>query len=457
MQCWIAPWNMPVKIALTNESVTWMLAAVILAAYANAFGGVFQFDDYNVIVNYPAAHSWGAWWQEMPGIRPLLKASYVANWLLDNSATGFHVVNVALHFINACLVFGILRRLARHLGIAHEAALSVAWIAALIFALHPSQTEAVTYISGRSVSLMAMFTLASLLTYLKAQDGIRAVVWRTASVLFFVAALAAKENAWVLPLILLLCEMLRHDFRWRGFFARSAAHSLVPLGLAAAVLLIADYFKLLAGSLQTRSVSENLLTQIDGVLYLITRPLLTLTLNIDPDLPVHTTFTPELALKAIMLLGIVVAALWQWRKAPHSRWISFGVLWFFIWLLPTNSILPRADVANDRQLYLALIGPALIVGGVLAKFPPPRRVITITAVALLLGVFTLLRNQDYRSEIALWEASVKHSPGKAQVWNNLGYARQQAGDIVGAKQAYQRALALDTRNWKAKNNLDLLE
>jgi len=437
-----------------------LLAGMVLAAYANAFGGVFQFDDYNVIVNYPAAHSWSAWWQEMPGIRPLLKASYVANWLADGSASGFHMVNVALHFINALLVFGILRRLAPHLGIADEAIRGVAWVAALVFALHPAQTEAVTYISGRSVSLMAMFTLASLLTYLKAQDGSRPMVWRTASVIFFVAALATKENAWVLPLVLLLCEAIRRDFGWRGFFTRSAAHWLVLPGLAAVVLLIPAYFKLLAGSLQTRLVSENLLTQIDGVFYLITRPLLTLTLNIDPDLPVHKTVTLELAVKAFMLIGIVVAAVWQWRQScqsPHSRWLSFGILWFFIWLLPTNSILPRIDVANDRQLYLALIGPALIVGGVLAKLPQPRRLIAITAVALLLGASTLLRNQDYRSEIALWEATVKHSPSKARVWNNLGYARQQAGDFVGAKEAYQRALMLDPVHWKAKNNLDLLE
>ena len=79
-----------------------------------------------------------------------------------------------------------------------------------------------------------------------------------------------------------------------------------------------------------------------------------------------------------------------------------------------------------------------------------------TLVTLLLGAFTLFRNQDYRSEIALWEATVKHSPNKTRVWNNLGYARQQAGDIVGAKEAYQRVLVLDPMHWKAKNNLDLL-
>jgi len=434
------------------------LAAAILAAYANAFGGAFQFDDYNVIVNYPAVHSWGAWWQEMPGIRPLLKASYAANWVADTGATGFIAANVVLHFINVLLVFGILRRLAPRLGIADEAAHRVAWFAALMFALHPAQTEAVTYISGRSVSLMAMFTLAALLAYLKARDGSRAIAWRAASAFFF-AALATKENAWILPLALLLCELPQKEFRWRGFLARSAGHGLVLLGLALAVLTIPAYFKLLAGSLKTRSLSENLLTQIDGVLYLIAHPLLALTLNIDPDLPVHKTLTPVLALKAAAFIALFAVVVWLWRRRPETRWLSFGILWFFIWLIPTNSILPRIDVANDRQLYLALIGPALIAGAVLAKWPQPRRAtaIVVVVVALFLGVSTALRNQDYRSELALWEATVQRSPNKARVWNNLGYARQEEGDIAGAKVAYQRALLLAPKHWKAKNNLDLLE
>ncbi len=451
---------MPPSRASRSAAAPAWLVLVVLAAYANSLAGAFQFDDYNVIVDSQGVHSLGAWWQGMPGIRPLLKLSYAANWSIDARAVGFHAVNVTVHAANTLLVFHLLSRLAPRLGIGAGDVPSVACVAALIFALHPAQTEAVTYVSGRSVSLMALFALASVWAYLQGEDGVRPAAWRVASAALFVAALAVKENAWVLPLALLLCETLRKGFGWRAFLARTAWHWAVLLGFAGSVLWVPAYARLLDASLQIRSPAENLLTQVNGVFYLITRPLLGLALNIDPDLPVVKAFAPDLAAKAVALAGVLVAALWAWRRFPGSRGFGFCVLWFVIWLIPTNSVLPRADVANDRQLYLALIGPALIVALLLVRLHAHRRWVGRVGIALLLGLLastTLMRNHDYRSEVALWEHTSQASPEKPRVWNNLGYARQQAGDVQGAKRAYRQALLLDPQQWRARNNLDLLE
>ncbi|MFZ2651511.1 MAG: tetratricopeptide repeat protein [Burkholderiaceae bacterium] len=405
-------------------------------------------------------HSFAAWWQAMPGIRPLLKLSYTANWALDDSAVGFHALNLAVHGVNTLLVFQLLRRLAPQVGVDAGAVRGAAFIAASIFALHPAQTEAVTYVSGRSVSLMAMFALAGLFTYLEAEGGRWPIAWRVASVISFAAALGVKENAWALPLVLLLCEALRAGFHWHKFLARSAGHWAVLLCFAGLVLLVPAYGKLLDGSLQIRSLAENLLTQVNGVFYLITRPLLTLVVNADPDLPIYKTFTLELAVQACALAGLLAVALWQGRSSAGSRWIGFGVLWFAVWLVPTNSILPRLDVANDRQLYLALIGPALIVAVLLSKLHAQRRFagsVAIVLLVLVLSSATMLRNHAYRSEVALWEHTSLVSPEKPRVWNNLGVARQQAGDVDGARRAYRQALVLDPAHWRARNNLDSLE
>jgi len=436
------------------------LALAVLVAYANAWAGAFQFDDYNVIVQHSAVHSLHAWWQSMPGIRPLLKLSYAANWALDEHAVGFLAVNLAVHGANTLLVFQLLRRLAPRLELEPAAAGRVAWIAALVFALHPAQTEAVTYISGRSVSLMALFVLASAWAWLEADDGARPTAWRAASAVLFAAALAVKENAWVLPLSLLLCEALRATFRGRVFLVRSIGHVAVLLAFAGAVLLLPAYTRLLQASLHTRSLAENLLTQVDGVFYLITRPLLLLAVNIDPDLPVHAALTPELACKAALLAGLLVAAFVSWRRWPRSRWIGFGALWFVVWLIPTNSVLPRFDVANDRQLYLALMGPALLVAVPLARLRvrhPRTAALALATLLLALTSTTMRRNHDYRSEVALWQHTSQASPGKARVWNNLGFALQQAGDAQGAKRAYRQALQLDPAHWRARHNLDALE
>jgi tetratricopeptide (TPR) repeat protein len=126
--------------------------------------------------------------------------------------------------------------------------------------------------------------------------------------------------------------------------------------------------------------------------------------------------------------------------------------------LAPGAVLPRLDVANDRQLYLAMLGPAILVAGGLWTLHRPRMAAAVTlALTVLLGGATLARNGDYRSEVALWRATVARSPGRARVWNNLGYAYALAGDHEGARDAYRRALAIDPAHVKARWNLDALE
>ncbi len=424
-----------------------LIVGVVLVVFANGLNGPFQFDDWNVIVNNPAVHGFAALWDTMPGIRALLKATYVANWVSGAGAIGFHVVNVALHAINALLVFILLHRLLPGMGVNAGAAAQLAFWAALLFALHPAQTEAVTYISGRSVSLMALFYLAAVIAHLDSRP------WLSAGLL--VCALAAKENAWTLPFALLLIQGLDSDFRWRPALKRIAPHLVVLVTAVIAVLLIPSYWRLLGSSLETRSLGDNLLTQIDGQWYLITSPLLGLVLNVDPDLAVRTSWASDLAAKGAMLLGLVVVGVWQWRRNP---WLGFGLLWFFVHLLATNSILPRSDVANDRALYLALVGPALIAVVAAYRYLPARASTAVLAIlAIVLAASTVLRNLDYSSEVALWEATAVRSPDKGRVWNNLGFARQQAGNIERAREAYERAIALDPQDYRALVNLSALE
>jgi tetratricopeptide (TPR) repeat protein len=155
------------------------------------------------------------------------------------------------------------------------------------------------------------------------------------------------------------------------------------------------------------------------------------------------------------VLGLAVAvALRQLHRRP---WLAFGVLWFFLHLLPTNSILPRLDPANDRHLYLALLGPAFLLAAVLWKVTGRR---TASAVALagvlLLATATIARNHDYRTEVSLWKATAATSASKARVWNNLGYAHGVEGNRAQAQAAYRRALELDPGHVKARYNLEAL-
>jgi tetratricopeptide (TPR) repeat protein len=413
-----------------------LLVAATLAAYANAFGGSFQFDDFNVIVRQPAVHSLAAWWDSMPGIRPLLKLSYALSWSAGGGTLAFHVINVALHAANVLLAWAILQELWARMGVGD--ARVAAFAGALLFALHPAHTEAITYISGRSVSMMAFFYLASMLAYLR--DAPRWI-----SPILFLAALATKEVAVTLPAALLLCEALdlRRPFDLRAALRRQAWHwALLGVGLAAMAML-PRYREMLETSLALRGLKEQLALQAAavarhaGVLVLAVPP------NIDPEVPFMPAATGWAILAAI---AVGVALL---RVQP---WYALALLWFFLHLAPTNSLLARADAVNDRQLYLASIGPLALAGLAIALMPRWRTAALVVAAAVL-GAATLARNPDYRSEVALWSDTTRKSPGSARAWNNLGYAYQLAGRREEARAAYERALALDPEDVKARVNL----
>jgi hypothetical protein len=433
----------------------WLPALVAFLAYLPSFAGVFQFDDYNVIVGATTVHSWQALLLQ-PGVRPLLKASYALNWMLGPGEFGFHLLNVAAHALNSALVYaigsGLCARWFDEGG--SDRSRGVALVAALLFALHPAQTEAVTYISGRSSSLMASFYLGALLAYLR--GGHRAV-----STLLFVLALATRETAVTLPAALLLCEACGRDRpQWKTFWSEVArrqwTHWAALAGAALAAALQPRYVELLSFGFTQRDAWDNLLTQVSGISYLLWHLLALRGYNIDPALTPLVEWNAVLVGQAVLLAALLALGVASVRSRP---WIGFGVLWFFLQLAPTNSIVPRLDVVNDRQLYLAGWGLFLaLVAQVscLRPAPVPAR----AGLAIVFGLCALscvARQLDYVSEIALWESSVREAPWNPRAHNNLGYAYYLAGRIDDAEREYRSALSLRPGYGKARFNLEAVE
>jgi len=409
-------------------------------AYLPSLLGPFHFDDYNVIVNYPTVHSWSTLFDRASGgVRALLKASYVLNWTISPDAFGFHLVNIALHAANTVLLYLIGRRLIPR--VCQMRVRNYSLLPALLFALHPMQTEAVTYISGRSSSLMATFYLASILMYLQRAH------WSW-SCLLFVLALATRETAVTLPAALLLIEICRRT-DWPTIARRQAAHWTLLGAGGLIVLLNSRYWDLIAYGYGERTLYDNLLTQIGAVSYLVWHLITLADLNIDPALPTLTEWTPALAFQALLLLALLAIGVSNIRRRP---WLAFGILWFFLQLAPTNSIVPRLDAANDRQVYLACWGLFFALT-TLIDWP---RVVAI-ALCLVFAGASIVRQADYFDEITLWESSVRSSPWNARAHNNLGYAYYKAGRKPEAKYEFRTALFLDSRQDKARANLVLLD
>lgn len=435
-----------------------ILLAAILASYANSLWGVFQFDDFNVIVHYPKVHSWSAWWADVGhGLRPLLKLSYTLNWTSGWGEAGFHAFNIAVHLGSTALVY----HLATHMlawGRPPQAtvASSTPLLAALLFALHPLQTEAITYLSGRSASLMTLLYLAALLAYVRAGTPGSTGWRRLVSPTLFVLAVATKETAITLPAALLLWDLCAgQPMGWRALWRRQGWHWGIGLLLGVGLLIHPRYLQLLAFSAQLHGVRENLLTQLHAMSYLMSQWALPWRANIDPDLPVlrqRCEAAWDLALWGTLAL---LAVGWL-RRLPA---LSFALGWFVLQLLPIYVFFPRVDVANDRQLYLAA-WPWLVplATAWLTVLPDGRLRRAVTATALLaLAVLTVHRNQAYRDEVALWEATVRSSPAKPRPYNNLGYAHFLRHEFPQARAAYLQALKLDPDYWLAQRNLEQLD
>jgi tetratricopeptide (TPR) repeat protein len=445
-----------------------LLVCALTTAYINSLQGAFQFDDYNVIVNNPLVHSWSAWLADLPhGIRPLLKLTYTLNWTMGWGVFGFHLFNLAVHAGNTLLVYAIAGRILREqtATLSRPGTQMAAFLTALLFAVHPVQTEAVTYICGRSTSLMALFYLAGFYAYQCGVEENRRALIYLAGPVFFVMAILTKEVAVTLPAALLLWEACRRDRdRDKGkraaLLRRQGIYWFILGILLAAMLFHPRYGGLLQFSAETRSLRQNILSQIKGIHYLFSRFLWLPGLNIDPDLPVISRWTPLLSLQAVTLSFTLVLGMVTVKKKP---WLGFGILWLFLHLLPTNSFIPRLDIANERQLYLSGFGLYLLAGQGATRLwerMPRRRSLVCWGLALVFFVLitaTIQRNNTYRNEIALWQDTVRKSPYKARVYNNLGYAFFLAGRYGEARQAYTVALRIKPDWTLARNNLTAAE
>jgi hypothetical protein len=176
-------------------------------------------------------------------------------------------------------------------------------------------------------------------------------------------------------------------------------------------------------------------------------------LNADPMLQPVTQWTTGVILKTTALAAVIAVGLLALRRRPVP---AFAILWFFLWLAPTNSLIARLDVANDRQLYLAIAGPALLPGyGVarLGRYVAPAAL----ALSVVLALGTVQRNRVYATETAFWNDVVIKSPHNQRAWNNLGMAEAFDCRLESAARAFEEAIRLAPDYPLPQVNLELLK
>ncbi len=444
---------------MTDRSARALLVTAIVAAWATSVLGGYQLDDWRVVVDDPRVQDLASWWRSMPGIRPLLKLSWALGHASGLGLAGFHAVNVAIHATSALLAYALLAALGARTGADDARVRLAALLGALLFGLHPAQTEAVTYVSWRSAALSGMLALASVLVWLRGQE--RTPRWSSSlgSALLFAAAVAVKETAIVLPLAIVAVAATdpRDSPSWRRLLAGIGPHLATAVVAAVVLLGSATYRGMLAESFALRDPVANLATHLRAVTWLTGQVVRPDRLDADPDLAPARQLDAGLVAVGAAIGAVLVAAVVLRQRRPV---LALGSLWYVLWLAPTGWVVPRPEPASDRQLYLALLGPAWLVAWWIADrlrlARPIARWSAVGLVVLVAGGATATRSLVYRDEVGFWSDVVAKSPGNARARNNLAVALAAACRREEAEAQLVLALERDPGHVRAAVNLRLL-
>jgi Flp pilus assembly protein TadD len=504
-----APWQVPLQLLLIL-----LLGSL---AYANTFSVPFIFDDISSIVDNPAIQDLGRFLSgEGYAYNPRRFVGYLTfalNYRFGGlDVFGYHLVNLAIHLASGLLVYALARLAMKAAspvngergmvnGEPSPCTRFIPLFAALLFVLHPVQTQAVTYIVQRLASLATMFYLGSVVAYaygrheavnsergkvnntFHPETGTRSpltihhspYLWYALALISGLLALKTKEIAVTLPLAVIL-----YEFCFYGFSRKKLLILLAPLllgGLAAAIgiagsgrplgELLSDVTEM---SRETTAISrlDYLVTQFSVIATYLRLLLLPLGQNLDYDYPVYTSLLQARPLLGLLLhLSLIGAALWAWRKAAtgtgdrgpgisttsspftlHHSLIAFGILWFYLTLLVESSLIPISDVIYEHRLYLPSVGMFLAAAAFLetgARKAGRKTVLAAGAVVVLAFMAaTVARNRVWNSQLSIWSDAVAKSPAKARPHSNLGKALHDAGDEGNAIAHLQMALRLDS-------------
>ncbi len=443
-------------------------------AYSNTLRVPFILDDTFNIVENPAIRLtsfsgpdlWRTLTAEPMPTRPLAYLSFALNYLAHGYwLPGYHLVNLAIHIVTGFLLYLLFAKTLALAGATDDTDRfpNAAFWAALLWLLHPLQTNGVTYIVQRMTSMSALFYLTAMLCYLAGRTSAapgRRLGWYAATGLAGLAALASKEIAATLPLTLFLYEwyFLQHlDRAWLKARLPLLAAVATAFALLALFFLGAHPLATIRATYAHRSftLGERLLTEprvIFLYLGLLGLPLPS-RLTLEHDIAVsHALFTPPTtALAIIGLAALVVAAAGIRRRQPL---LSFAIVWFLVNLVIESSAI-GLELVFEHRLYLPTMFLFLAAVTSCHRWctAPRLRLFLLVALATTLCLWTWQRNQVWTDPIRFWSDCVAKAPAKSRPRNELGLAYYDQDRLTEALPLFAEAARLDPSNADAFYNM----
>jgi len=436
-----------------------LLALAAIIVYSNTLNIPFQYDDkhviqWNNIIKSP---------NSLPEIltnfyRPILRATFALNyrWFKFEPA-GYHVFNIIIHVLNGILIYVLV-------SIIFKSEFT-ALLSALLFILHPLNSQAVNYISARSTSLCATFYILSVILFIKAnsfkdKEKKKSSVFYIGTFLSCIVALGVKEIAVSIPVMLFACYCLFLGGDVQKFIKKYLIFILLLAGYLLYRLIssgtIGDY------STQ-RDIISTILTNCNAIVYENLKLLFfPVKLNISYEFPVTSRIDISVIISILVITGLIITA---FKSRDKMKSMAFCIFWFFIALLPTQTVIPREEIIDEQRLYLASPAVCIFMAVLMNKLKSMKFTavkqkfvnnLTTLIIAMLLIIFafrTYNRNVDWQSEVGIWKKMAEHFPLSAKAHSNLGNSYAEKRMYDEAIKHYEIILGINPDDAQVNNNL----
>lgn len=447
-----------------------LIVLAALAAYHGSFAGPLVYDDLPAIAENPTIRhlSLAALAPPPGGLtvsgRPVLNLSLALNYAISGTSVwSYHALNLIIHVLAGLALWGIARRT---LGLWRAApgraslppelpGLAIA----LLWTLHPLQTESVMYLAQRAESLMGLFYLLTFYCFLRAVEaaghpGRGRTLWAGLTVLACLLGMGTKEVMASAPLLVLLYD---RTFVAGSFRAAWRQRRGLYLGLAATWLPLAA---LVAGAGGNRGGTAGFglgviwwryeLTQGQAIAHYLRLAVWPAPLVFDYE-PSGIASLGQAAPSVLGVLLLAAATIWALWRRPAAGFLG---AWFLAILAPTSLLPSGVQAVAEHRMYLPLAAViAAVAVGLFSLCGRWPALVLLALAALGLGLATHRRGVDYRSNLALWADTAAKRPANAFAQNNLGLALFAQGRVAEAEARYGRALELDPGNAQAHYNL----
>lgn len=431
-----------------------IIAVVAFIPYSNSFETSFQLDDYHTILKNKQIGNYDKYlnidsWKKLIYNRQIPYLTFSLNYSFGKyDLFGYHLFNIIIHIFNSILVFLLVRKLFLTSIIAssrfknHSSNISL--FTALIFAVHPVQVQAVTYITQRMVSLAVMFYLLSVLFYISGRLENRKLklVFFVLSFLSFVLGVFSKEIIFSLPLALIATEFF--FFRDNNKINNKYLFSLIAITITATLIFLIKY-----GIPKQAEATDHVsyfLTQLYTQTIYIRLLFLPFGQHLYYNIPVSSSiFDLDVLLGLAVFLVVLAITIVMYKE---YRLISFGILWFYITLSIESSFFPLKFLFFEYRLYPAVFGYALTLVCTLyflkEKTSPTVVKLILSAIVIVYGYLTYQHNKVWKDPVTLWTNNVIESPYNKEAHKNLGVELMTRGRMKEAYISFTRSIELDS-------------